>query len=189
MTNFTWYCLCLLPTRAIHTAGSESLSLVDKNVQQEGFGFLHLHLVLSISICVSERYLLSVLFLFLASQRVIYRTVTVTVYRVSCGNMKIFQICITTEMIYTMPGAMQSYITIAHDDVIKWKNFLHYWPIVWGIHRSSVNSSHKGQWRGALMFSLICACTNGWVNNGGAGDLRHHRAHYDATVMNCSMGE
>ena len=24
---------------------------------------------------------------------------------------------------------------------------------------------------------------NGWVNNHEAGDLRRHRAHYDATVM------
>ena len=23
-----------------------------------------------------------------------------------------------------------------HDDVTKWKNFPHYWPFVWGIHRS-----------------------------------------------------
>ena len=43
-----------------------------------------------------------------------------------------------------------------HDDVIKWKHFPRYWPFVRGIHRSPVNSSHKGQWRGALMFSLIC---------------------------------
>ena len=42
---------------------------------------------------------------------------------------------------------------------------------------------HKGQWRGVLAFSLICTRINGWVNNGEAGDLRHHRAHYDATVM------
>ena len=28
---------------------------------------------------------------------------------------------------------------------------------LYGIHWSSVNSPHKGQWRGALMFSLICA--------------------------------
>ena len=41
----------------------------------------------------------------------------------------------------------------------------------------------QGQWRGALMFSLICARINGWVNNGKAGDLRRHRAHYDVTVM------
>ena len=28
------------------------------------------------------------------------------------------------------------------------------------IHRSPVDSPHKGQWRGTLMFSLICAWTN-----------------------------
>ena len=50
-----------------------------------------------------------------------------------------------------------------HDDVIKWKHFPHYWPFVRGIHRSPVNSPHKGQWRGALMFSLICVWINGWV--------------------------
>ena len=46
-----------------------------------------------------------------------------------------------------------------------------------GIHRWPVNSPHKGQWRGALMFSLTCAWINDWVNNRGAGDLRRHRAH------------
>ena len=70
-----------------------------------------------------------------------------------------------------------------HDDVIKWKHFPRYWPFVWGIRRSPVNSPHKGQWRGALMFSLICAWINVWVNNREAGDLRRHRAHYDVTVM------
>ena len=44
-----------------------------------------------------------------------------------------------------------------HDDVIKWKHFPRYWPFARGIHRSPVNSPHKGQWRGALMFSWICA--------------------------------
>ena len=44
-------------------------------------------------------------------------------------------------------------------------------------------STHKGQWRGALMFSLICAQINGWVNNREVGDLRRHRAHYDVIVM------
>ena len=42
-----------------------------------------------------------------------------------------------------------------HDDVIKWKHFLRYWPFVRGIHRSPVNSPHKGQWRGALMFFFV----------------------------------
>ena len=70
-----------------------------------------------------------------------------------------------------------------HDDVIKWKQLPRYWPFVRGIHQSPVNSPHKGQWRGALKFSLICAWINGWVNNGEAGDLRHCRAHYDVTLM------
>ena len=30
---------------------------------------------------------------------------------------------------------------------------------------------------------LICTRTNGWVNNREAGDLRHHRAHYDVIVI------
>ena len=70
----------------------------------------------------------------------------------------------------------------SHDDVIKWKKFPRYWPCVRGIHRPPVNSPHKGQWRGALMFFLICAWTNGWVNNRDADDLRPYRAHYDVTV-------
>ena len=39
------------------------------------------------------------------------------------------------------------------------------------------------QWLRALMFSLICTWTNGWVNNRDAGDLRRHCAHYDDIVM------
>ena len=46
-----------------------------------------------------------------------------------------------------------------------------------------VNSPHKGQWRGALMFSLICAWVNDWVNNREAGDLRRHRGHHEVIVM------
>ena len=42
---------------------------------------------------------------------------------------------------------------------------------------------HNGQWRGALMFTLICVWINGWVNNHEAGDLRRYRVHYDAIVM------
>ena len=73
---------------------------------------------------------------------------------------------------------------ILHDDVIKWKHFPRYWPFARGIHRSPVNSPHKGQWRGALMFSLNWAWINGWINNREAGDLRRYRAHYDVIVMN-----
>ena len=72
---------------------------------------------------------------------------------------------------------------LLHDDVIKWKHFPRYWPFVRRIHRSPVNSPHKGQWRGALMCPLICVCINDWVNNGEAGDLRRYRIHYDVIVM------
>ena len=39
------------------------------------------------------------------------------------------------------------------------------------------------QWRGALVFSLICTLINCWVNNREAGDLRRHFAHYGVTVL------
>ena len=51
------------------------------------------------------------------------------------------------------------------------------------IHRSTVSSPHKDQWRGALMFSFICVWINSWVNNCEAGDLRRYRAHDDVIVM------
>ena len=58
-----------------------------------------------------------------------------------------------------------------------------YWPFVLRIHRSPVNSPYKGQWRGALVFSLICVWINGWENNREADYLRRYRAHYDVIVM------
>ena len=51
------------------------------------------------------------------------------------------------------------------------------WPFVRGVHRSPVNSPHKGQWRGALMFA------NNLANNRDASDLRHQHTHYDVSVM------
>ena len=41
-----------------------------------------------------------------------------------------------------------------NNDVIKWKHFPRYWPFVRGIHQWPVDTQHKGQWRGALMFDL-----------------------------------
>ena len=67
------------------------------------------------------------------------------------------------------------------------QHFPRYWPFVRGIHRSPVNSPHKGQWRRALIFYLICAWTNGSVSNRDAGDLRRHRAHYDVILMSYSF--
>ena len=66
-------------------------------------------------------------------------------------------------------------------------SFSCYCPLVRGIHRSPVNSLHKGQWREALRISLICAGTNSWVNNHEAGDLRCYPAHYDVTLMHWKL--
>ena len=95
----------------------------------------------------------------------------------------------------TMTSTLINYIGKCHDDVINWEHFPRYWPFVRGAHRSPVDSPHKGQWRGASMFSLICARTDGWASNREAGDLRCHRAHYDVIVMivakisgNCHSG-
>ena len=79
--------------------------------------------------------------------------------------------------------------------LVDWRQWLQTWwrhqmerfsallALYTGIHRSQVNSPQKGQWRGALMFSLICVWINGRVNDREAGDLRRYRAHYDVTVM------
>ena len=73
-----------------------------------------------------------------------------------------------------------------YDDVIEWKHFPRYWPFVRGIHRSHVNSPHKGQGRAAFVFSLTCAWIKAWLNNGDAGYLKRHRAHNDVTVISTS---
>ena len=94
--------------------------------------------------------------------------------------MTVYPSCITPLMTYNLEPT-------PHDDVIKWKHFPCYRPFVRGIHRSLVNSPHKDQWRGTLMFSLICSQVNCWVNNREARDLRRHRAHYDVIVMICQV--
>ena len=55
-------------------------------------------------------------------------------------------------------GIHRVLVVSTHDDVIKWKHLPRNCPFVRGIHRSPVNSLHKGQWRGA--FCLICV----WIN-------------------------
>ena len=66
------------------------------------------------------------------------------------------------------------------------ETFPRHWAFVRGIHRWPVNSPHKGQWREALMFSLICSWINGWVNRREAGDLRRHGANLGVVVIDQS---
>ena len=101
----------------------------------------------------------------------------------SCGKTSVRLVNRATGIPWGIVSSTYNISILWHDDVIKWKHFPHYWPFMRGIHRSPVNSPHKGQWRGALMFSLICTRINGWVNNGEAGDLRRHRTHYDVIEM------
>ena len=61
--------------------------------------------------------------------------------------------------VITLTCSVQNFKTIQ-------PHFPRYWHFERGIHRSPVNSPHKGRWRGASMFSLICAWINGWVYNG-----------------------
>ena len=81
---------------------------------------------------------------------------------VSCGHLQIMEWRLVSIWLQE---------TKEHDDVIKWKHFPRYWPFVREIHRFPVNSTHKGQWRGALIFSDIFARINDWVNNGEAGEF------------------
>ena len=102
-----------------------------------------------------------------------------------CSIGSVFHIANKTKRLILYGFHFSRIPAMNHDDVIKWKPFPRYWPFVRGIHRSLVNSWHKGQWRGTLLFSLICAWINGWVNNRETCGLRRHRAHYDVTVMIC----
>ena len=99
-----------------------------------------------------------------------------------CENLKASQnYCLDEKHPFMSGSICLQYMY--HDDVIKWKYFPRYWSFVRGIHRSPVNSPHKGQWRGALIFSLMCTRINSCVNNREAGDLRRYRHHYDVIVM------
>ena len=66
----------------------------------------------------------------------------------------------------------------------RWRHEIHC-PFVRGIRRWPVDSPHKGQWRGDLIFSLMCASTNDWANSRYAGDLTRHGSHCDVTIMRC----
>ena len=75
-------------------------------------------------------------------------------------------------------------LIIARFMITSWnENIFRVTGPLWGIHWSPVISPHKGQWRGALTFSLISVWTKGWVSNRDASDLRRHCAHFDVTIM------
>ena len=90
--------------------------------------------------------------------------------------------------ILTPSEAIGHHKVSSHDDIFIWNYFPCQWTFVRRIQRLPVDSPHKGQWRRALMFSLISAWTNGWENNQDAGNLRRHRVNYNVNVMNIVLG-
>ena len=145
--------------RSVHTYWSMFRSLCDYVHWRQWFKCIKLHLSLT------------------------YMTIEIMITWQS-KSIHFLSTCTQDEVWYmacAIPSAM--FNQLYPDDVIKWKHFARYWPFVRGIHRPSVNSPNKGQWRGALMLSLICAWINGWISNRRAGDSSLHRAHYDVTVM------
>ena len=82
-----------------------------------------------------------------------------------------------------------------HDDVIKWKHFPRHWPFVRGKHRSPVNSPQKDQWRGALMFSLICALNKRlskqswcwWFETPSRSSWRHFNEEIQWNPFRCTL--
>ena len=87
------------------------------------------------------------------------------------------------SILSNIPSVFISYTLSWYPNVIKCKHFPHYQLLVRRIRPSPVDSPHKGQLRRALMFSMICAWTNGWANSRDVGDLGGHSAHYDVIVM------
>ena len=86
-----------------------------------------------------------------------------------------------TDILQAVSSLKLSYISLIRHRMTS-SNFPPYWSFVGGIHQSAVDSTHQGQWCGLLMFSLICAWTNGCANNRYYVALRRHCAHYGVTV-------
>ena len=86
------------------------------------------------------------------------------------------------------PDLCCHWVSLVHNELTWWRHQIETFSALLAISAGNspvpVNFPHKGQWRGALMFSLICARISGWLNNGEAGDLRRYRAHCDVIVMN-----
>ena len=70
-----------------------------------------------------------------------------------------------------------------HYDATQWKRFLRHGPFVREIHRSPLDSPHKGPVTWTLMFPLMLAETNCWINHRVAGDSGRHDAHFDVIFM------
>ena len=78
---------------------------------------------------------------------------------------------------------MELLYNMVQSKVTWWRHQMETFSVLLALCVGNSQVTGKGQWCGALMFSLIHDWINGWVNNREAGDLRCHCAHYDVTVM------
>ena len=91
-----------------------------------------------------------------------------------CGTPSVcWSHCYLIKKIAMLPGFNNRYMH-QNNDVMICYNFPSYRPLLRGIHWSPMDSLHKGQWRGALIYSLMCPLRTGWTSIGVAGELRRH---------------
>ena len=115
-----------------------------------------------------------------------YEPGNMLVNKIQAAKLKMIKVLLCCE--YEAHATYNSYDGefIPTDSLLtRWRHQMEtfsYWPFVRGIHRSSGTSPHKGQWRGASMFSFIGVWINNWVNNREAGDLICYRAHYGVAL-------
>ena len=134
-----------------------------------GLGYVY-HFVWDVitpTVCVLSVYCKIVISVIQLCSRCILYLALVVKYTFPFSNVKVIR-----RLIYYRQCA------VIHD-VIKWKHFLRYWTLC----RVTGGFHSQGQWHGDLLFSLLCARTNGWSTNRDASYFRRHHDHYDVTVM------
>ena len=86
--------------------------------------------------------------------------------------------------VFTLQGCVRAAWLFRGSPVVNWMIEIRGYGHIFMMTSSNGNIFRvTGQWRGALMLSLICVWINDWVNNREAGDLRRYRAHCDVIVM------
>ena len=85
-----------------------------------------------------------------------------------------FIVTLLLVMFWVRIGCILSVPVETADMMTSWKHFPLYWPFVQGNHWSIplTKASDAELW----CFLLICAWTNGWVNNRDASDLRRNHS-------------
>ena len=101
------------------------------------------------------------------------KSLTLMTYRLNTHDLNSFRDFVVSRLCFPVHAGWRHQI----------ETFPRYWPFMRGMHRLRMDSPHKGQWCGGLMFCLMCAWTNDGANNPVASDLGRHLANRDVIVM------